>query len=49
MTVVLKSNLFIKFINIVKKKLGDKIKFKQKIIFLKNVYLDMINNLIELN
>jgi len=49
MTIVLKSNLFIKFIINVINKLGDKIRFKKKITFLKNVYLDMIGNLTELN
>ena len=49
MTFVLKFNLFIKFINTIKIKLRDKINFKKKILFLKNVYLDMINNLTDLN
>lgn len=49
MTIVLQSNLFIKFMINVINKLGDKIRFKKKITFLKNVYLDMISNLTELN
>jgi hypothetical protein len=49
MMIVLKSNLFIKFINKIINKFRDKIKFIKEITFLKNVYLDMINNLTELN
>lgn len=49
MMIISKSNLLIKFINTIKNKLSDKVKFKKKITFLKNVYLDMINNLTELN
>ena len=49
MTVVLKSNLFNKFMKTVITKLGDKVKFKKKLLFLKNVYIDMISNLTELN
>jgi ATP-dependent Lon protease len=45
----LKSNLFVNFINIIKNKLGGKIKFKKKIQYLKDIYLDMIGNLTELN
>ncbi len=49
MTNILKSNLFIKFMTNSIIRLGNKIKFKKKIGFIKSIYLDMISNLTELN
>jgi len=46
---ILLSKLFINFKIKIINKLNKKIKFKKKIILLQNIYLDMINNLTELN
>jgi len=46
---ILKSNLIINFILIVKNKIKMKIKFKKKLLFFKDIFYDMINNLTELN
>lgn len=46
MTIILKLNLFI---NIIKNKFNNATKFKKELQFLKDVFLDMINNLTELN